>query len=681
MRLLLLKCREILLGCVMVQTRAARTGVGLVVAAALSAPGLATPSAATEPLPSAVMPEAEPDGRPLGGAEPASAVAPVESTPPTGAPLVRAVPAPAGDGLQTVALVPGSGIAQQGSTSMRTGAMDVEQFEAVGVTWAGAADLQAWVRVRADGEADWSPWYELPGDDEHAPDPGSAEASAGVRSGTDPLLVPSSDEIEVTVSTPDGSSLPRDLRLDLIDPGADPASAASASDAMDAQIRARQPTIRSRAQWGADEALRGTPPEYGRVNGAFVHHTVNANDYTEAQVPGLIRSIYRYHVQSRGWSDIGYNFIIDRFGRIWEGRYGGTDRAVVGAHTLGYNDDAFAASALGNYEDAAPSNALLSAYARLFAWKFGVHGVNPLARVNYDGESWPAVAGHRDAASTACPGARLYARLGTIRSGVLREMNIGGDSTHGRDFDGNGRADLVARQRSDASLWFWGGLGSATFDRRDRLGTGWSAFNALVLPGDWDGDGRDDVIARRRADASLWLYPGARGGNLGSPLVIGRGWSSVSAIVAPGDWDRDGAADLIARRTNGELWLYPGNGSGRFGTPRPIGNGWAGMTAIVGPGDWNGDGIVDLVARRSNGELWLYPGNGRDRFGKPRRIGAGWNSMAGIVGSGDIDGDRVLDLLAWRRDGMMLLYPGNGIGGFRTTREIGTGWNAYDLRS
>ncbi|SDU86543.1 FG-GAP-like repeat-containing protein [Jiangella alkaliphila] len=558
--------------------------------------------------------------------------------------------------------------------------LEVDPFRLAAVTWVGEGDVTAWVRTRQDGE--WSQWYELPHGDDHAPDPDSAEG-ADVRNGTDPLLVPSSDAVQVRVDAPRGRAA-TDLRLDLIDPGL--SSAASPPDAEiqtepSASVAAARPSIVTRAQWGADESLRGTPPQYGQVNGAFVHHTVNANDYSEAEVPALIRSIYLYHVQSRGWSDIGYNFIIDRFGRIWEGRYGGMDRAVIGAHTLGYNDDAFAASALGNYEDATPTNAMLSAYARLFAWKFSVHGVNPLARVNYDGESWPAVAGHRDAASTACPGARLYARLATIRSGVLREMNIGGDATHGRDFDGNGRADLVARQRSDASLWFWGGLGSATFDRRDRLGTGWSAFNALVLPGDWDGDGRDDVIARRRADASLWLYPGARGGNLGPPLVIGRGWRSVSAIVAPGDWDRDGAADLIARRTNGELWLYPGNGSGRFGTPRPIGSGWAGMTAIVGPGDWNSDGIVDLVARRSNGELWLYPGNGRDGFGKARRIGTGWNSVAGIVGSGDIDGDRVLDLLAWRPNGVMLLYPGIGTGGFRTVREIGTGWNAYDLRS
>ena len=69
-----------------------------------------------------------------------------------------------------------------------------------------------------------------------------------------------------------------------------------------------------------------------------MHHTVNANDYTADEVPGIMRSIYAYHVKSRGWRDIGYNFLVDRFGRIWEGRYGGIDKPVVGAHTCGYND-------------------------------------------------------------------------------------------------------------------------------------------------------------------------------------------------------------------------------------------------------------------------------------------------------------------------------------------------------
>ena len=179
-----------------------------------------------------------------------------------------------------------------------------------------------------------------------------------------------------------------------------------------------QPTIFSRAQWGADESIRNKSAlRYGSISAGFVHHTVNANDYTEAQVPALLRSIYAYHVKSRGWSDIGYNFLVDRFGRIWEGRYGGIDKPVVGAHTLDYNDYAFAMSAIGNFDIVQPPDVMLRAYGQLFAWKLSLHGVNPASTSQQVGRTvFPAINGHRDAGSTACPGKYLYAQLPMIRT-------------------------------------------------------------------------------------------------------------------------------------------------------------------------------------------------------------------------------------------------------------------------
>ncbi len=110
-------------------------------------------------------------------------------------------------------------------------------------------------------------------------------------------------------------------------------------------------------------------------------------------------------MKSRGWSDIGYNYLVDRFGRIWEGRYGGVDRPVVGAHTLGYNDDSFAMSAIGNYQITKPSKATIQAYAALFAWKLSLHGVTADSTHQWVTKKWfQAINGHRDAASTLCPG-------------------------------------------------------------------------------------------------------------------------------------------------------------------------------------------------------------------------------------------------------------------------------------
>jgi hypothetical protein len=118
---------------------------------------------------------------------------------------------------------------------------------------------------------------------------------------------------------------------------------------------------------------------YGDVHAGFVHHTVNANNYTRREVPAILRGIYAYHTQSRGWRDIGYNYLIDRFGRIWEGRYGGVTLPVVGAHTLDYNENSFGTSAIGNYQIARPTSAMLDAYARLFAWKLSLSGVGRLS--------------------------------------------------------------------------------------------------------------------------------------------------------------------------------------------------------------------------------------------------------------------------------------------------------------
>ena len=151
-----------------------------------------------------------------------------------------------------------------------------------------------------------------------------------------------------------------------------------------------KPRIFSRAQWGADERMRDKRSlHYGEVHGRVRAPHRERQRLQPAQVPAIIRGIYAYHTQSRGWSDVGYNFLVDRFGRIWEGRSGGVGRPVVGAHTLGYNDDSFAMSAIGNFETARPSPAMLRAFGRLFAWKLGLHGVRPARPGSLDHQAIP----------------------------------------------------------------------------------------------------------------------------------------------------------------------------------------------------------------------------------------------------------------------------------------------------
>ena len=135
-------------------------------------------------------------------------------------------------------------------------------------------------------------------------------------------------------------------------------------------------------------------------------------------MPGIIRSIYAYHVKSRGWSDIGYNFLVDRFGRIWEGRYGGIDKPVVGAHTLGYNDYAFAMSAIGNFDarPAARGDARRPTARSSPGSSACTASTPPRCPQQVGRTTFAAINGHRDAGSTACPGKYLYAKIPTIRT-------------------------------------------------------------------------------------------------------------------------------------------------------------------------------------------------------------------------------------------------------------------------
>jgi hypothetical protein len=164
----------------------------------------------------------------------------------------------------------------------------------------------------------------------------SPTAEPTARRGTDPVISDDADAIEVRIETEDGE-LPDGPQVDLVHPGTSPVDAAA--DSLNASTTASdslRPAIHTRADWGADETLRGDPT-YGEVRGAFVHHTGGSNWCPQADVPAIIGSIYIYHVTGRGWNDIGYNFLIDRFGSIWEGGYGGMDWAAVGAHVSGYN--------------------------------------------------------------------------------------------------------------------------------------------------------------------------------------------------------------------------------------------------------------------------------------------------------------------------------------------------------
>ncbi|MFI6935481.1 peptidoglycan recognition protein [Streptomyces sp. NPDC050287] len=195
-----------------------------------------------------------------------------------------------------------------------------------------------------------------------------------------------------------------------------------------------EPPITSRAGWGADESISSDPSEYNAdVKAVFVHHTDGSNDYSCADSASIVRGIYAYHVQVNGWNDIGYNFLVDKCGTVFEGRKGGVDLPVLGAHTYGWNRESAGIAVLGDYTSTGASNAALASIARVAAWKLGQYGADPAGTVqlnagagqtNYFGTKFTAgtkytfnrISGHRDGYNTQCPGSSLYAQLPTIRS-------------------------------------------------------------------------------------------------------------------------------------------------------------------------------------------------------------------------------------------------------------------------
>ncbi|MFL5999295.1 MAG: peptidoglycan recognition protein [Streptomyces sp.] len=366
---------------------------------------------------------------------------------------------------------------------------ETKEFSLLGVSWTGVTkplEGKAQVRTRSSDTGEWTAWQDLETNIDPPEDPSER---SGARGASEPLWVGPSDGVQVQVVHEDGTTsagLPKGLEVNLVDPGiataaeqknaggdTDPAAFATdetptptptVSDSTSASPTATptptptstdtatatptptatiptappstapEPSMVSRAGWGADESLSPDPSEYNAdVKAVFVHHTDGSNDYSCADSASIVRGIYAYHTQTNGWNDIGYNFLVDKCGTIFEGRKGGVDLPVLGAHTYGWNRESTGIAVLGNFTDGGASNAALTSVARITAWKLGQYGVDPNSTVqltagatqkNLAGTSFTAgslytfnrVSGHRDGYATECPGTSLYGQLPTVRA-------------------------------------------------------------------------------------------------------------------------------------------------------------------------------------------------------------------------------------------------------------------------
>jgi N-acetylmuramoyl-L-alanine amidase-like protein len=295
------------------------------------------------------------------------------------------------------------------------------RFDVIGVRGAGRVE----VRVRARGGG-WSPWIPLAAHGDHAPDTGTGERAS------DPVWTGGSDEFQLRLAR----APRRSLRVHLV---AVPASLRrrarphSAPRARPAQAGGVQPgsppPIIPRDAWGAAAVPPRSAPSYGVVQAAFVHHTVTANEYGPQDSPAIVLGIAKYHRDTNGWNDIGYNFLVDQYGQVFEGRAGGVDQPVVGAHAQGYNAESTSVAQIGTFTAAGITPQAMTATAQLLGWKLSLHGVPVQGTVvlRSGGGSlnrFPAgtpvtvnrICGHRDGDATSCPGDALYAQLPELRT-------------------------------------------------------------------------------------------------------------------------------------------------------------------------------------------------------------------------------------------------------------------------
>ncbi len=296
----------------------------------------------------------------------------------------------------------------------------VEPFEAIGLTWSGPA-ASASLRYRSNGT--WSDWKSVDVDSPDAAD-APTDMQKAETIATEMTWVGSADQYQVrypTTATAVKVQLVRDRVETSTVTGPQPAGAAPAEPG--------GPPIHSRAEWGARAGTQA--PEYGtKVQVVFVHHTVNSNNYGPGDVPAMVRAIQAYHMDANGWSDIGYNFLVDRYGGIWEGRAGGTDQPVIGAQTGGLNTDSTGIAVIGDFTSTAPTEASVNSVAQVAGWKLSLGSMNPFgtsvltSRGNPDNLKYPPgsqgvfnnISGHRDGWFTECPGNYLYNRLPDIRA-------------------------------------------------------------------------------------------------------------------------------------------------------------------------------------------------------------------------------------------------------------------------
>lgn len=451
----------------------------------------------------------------------------------------------------------------------------------IGVTWTGSARVSVQVQLLRDGK-----WQDAEHIDMEAP-------QRNGRQGITPTVVTDAQKVRARLISNKEQPV-TDPQLHVIN-----SQMTQADQWVSGQLRSRavatdtSTVIHTRNEWGANPAYMTWPTEYTLgIRGAVIHHTVGSNNYSKADVPGIIRDIYYYHAVTLGWGDIGYNVLVDKFGNAWEGRAGGLTRDPIGAHAIGSNSYTFGISVLGTFTSVQPSNEAVAAVSNIVAWKFRLRGLKAAAPMSIPGKGTISsnIVGHRDVFATACPGEMFYRyTLPRIRTNVARILS-------------NTAPSVPPATPTNPSSYT--NIGT-------QVGRGFPA-SATYDAGDFNSDGvRDTLLVR--PDGRLTLFNHKNSAAVPTARDIGRGWGGFEDLMTGIDFDGDGHPDVLARTQDGRLLLYPGNGRGGFRPSRQVGTGWHNFarTFAVEHGVGKRPTVLGLYP---NGTLRAYPTDGSGRF-------------------------------------------------------------------
>ncbi len=392
-------------------------------------------------------------GAPVAFAGPPSPPSGAPSVTDTSVPVIPVAPAPQTPGPQTPAPQAPAGKTQAGQRSEATVAKQViaqvpsrttTAFNALAVTWKRGAttttldNASIQVRTRSATTGAWTGWSTL------TPDEWSGGTDAPSRAGTDLLWTDGeSNGLQVQVTdassgtssaTPAAKQTLDDVQVSLInspevasDANLQATAAQAATQSTGGTKVVPRPAIISRSGWGADESMR-TSCDSGpddTIYGAVIHHTAGTNDYTKAQSASIIRGIMAYHIKSRGFCDIAYNFLVDKYGQIFQGRCCDLTIPVHGAHALDWNTETVGVAFMGNFDTATPTSAMLTAGEKLVAWKLSGYYRDPTGTVTLAGKKLNVIFQHKDVYATSCPGTNVSSQMPAFRTAVKKTMGTG----------------------------------------------------------------------------------------------------------------------------------------------------------------------------------------------------------------------------------------------------------------